>query len=69
VRTDGSETHLVVDNAGVVGIEWARSGWLGASLRKPDSGESSLVVIKLDTCEAYRAPITPQADLEGLSIP
>ena len=69
VRTDGSDMHLVLDNAGAVGIEWSRSGWLGVSLRKANSDESSTVLIKPDSCEAYLLPAALQGELEGLFIP
>jgi hypothetical protein len=69
VRTDGSDTRLVLDNAGVVGIQWTRSGWLGLSLRKPNSDESMVIILKPDTCEAYLLPAALHGDLEGLFIP
>jgi Tol biopolymer transport system component len=68
-RTDGSEAHLVIDNAGVVGIEWTRSGWLGLSLRKANSTESVLVLTKPERCEAYQASFPLKGDLQGLFIP
>ena len=69
VRTDGSDMYLVLDNAGAVGIEWSRSGWLGVSLRVADSDESRVALIKPDTCEAYLLPAALQGELEGLFIP
>jgi hypothetical protein len=69
VRTDGSGMHVVMDDSRVAGIAWTRSGWLGASLREPGSNLSKVVLLKPDTCEAYRAPIAPHGDLEGLFIP
>ncbi|HEX7568065.1 MAG TPA: hypothetical protein VF355_05810, partial [Anaerolineaceae bacterium] len=60
---------LVVDNAGAVGVEWSRSGWLGVSLRKANSDESTVVLIKSDGCEAYLLPAALHGDLEGLFIP
>jgi hypothetical protein len=68
-RTDGSGMRLVADNAGVVGIQWTRSGWLGLSVRKADSDESIIVILKPDTCEAYQLPATLHGDLEGIFIP
>jgi hypothetical protein len=67
-RTDGSGTRLVVDNAGVVGIQWTRSGWLGLSARKANSEESLIVILKPDTCEAYLLPAALHGELEGLFI-
>jgi len=69
VRTDGTDTRLVLDNAGVVGIQWSRSGWLGVSLRKANSDESTVLILKPDTCEAYLLPAALHGDLEGLFIP
>ncbi|RPI31266.1 MAG: hypothetical protein EHM70_11895 [Chloroflexota bacterium] len=69
VRTDGSDMHLLLDNAGVVGVEWSRSGWLGVSLRQANSDESMIVLIKPDGCEVYMLPIALHGDLEGLFIP
>ena len=69
VHPDGSDMHLVVDNANVVGIEWSRSGWLGMSLRKDNSDESTAVLIKPDGCQAYSLPADLNGDLQGLFIP
>ena len=69
VHPDGSDMHLVLDNAGAVGVEWSHSGWLGVSLRKANSDESTVVLIKPDGCEAYLLPAALHGDLEGLFIP
>jgi hypothetical protein len=69
VHPDGSDMHLVIDNSAAVGIEWSHSGWLGVSLRKANSDESTVVLIRPDGCEAYRLPTALHGDLEGLSIP
>lgn len=69
VRTDGSDLQLVMDNAGVVGVEWTNSGWLGVGLKNPDTNATTIALVKPDGCEAYRAPSTMQGDLEGLFIP
>jgi Tol biopolymer transport system component len=71
VRPDGSDMHLLVDNAGAVGIEWSRSGWLGVSLRNANSEKSTVVLIKPDrlACQIYLLPPALSGDLEGLSIP
>jgi Tol biopolymer transport system component len=68
VHTDGSDMHLVIDNAGVVGIEWSQSGWLGVSLNPDSSDQAAVVLLKTDDCEAYLLP-NLHGDLEGLSIP
>jgi hypothetical protein len=69
VHPDGSDMHLVVDNIGAVGVEWSHLGWLGVSLRKANSDESMVVLIKPDGCEAYLLPTALHGDLEGLFIP
>ena len=69
VHPDGSGMRLVLDNVGAVGIEWSRSGWLGVSLRKANSDESTIILLKPDTCEAYLLPAALHGDLEGLFIP
>lgn len=69
VHPDGSEMHLVVDNAGAVGIGWSQSGWLGLSLRQADINESTTVLINPESCEAYLLPAALHGDLEGLYIP
>jgi hypothetical protein len=69
VSPDGSDMHLVLDNAGVVGVEWSSAGWLGVSLSDQSSTESTIVIIKPDNCDGYKLPFTVQGDLEGLFIP
>jgi hypothetical protein len=69
VHPDGSDMHLVLDNVGVVGIEWSSAGWLGVSLSDPSSTESTIVLVKPDNCEGYKLPFTVNGDLEGLFIP
>lgn len=69
VHPDGSDMHLVLDNVGVVGIEWSWSGWLGVSLNKGYSDESTVVLFKPDGCEAYLLPTILHGDLEGLFTP
>lgn len=69
VHPDGSDLHLLVDNAGVVGVAWSSSGWLGISLRNPNSDQSTVVIIKPEGCEIYRMPGALGGDLEGLFIP
>ncbi len=69
VHPNGSGMHLLVDNSGVGGLEWSRSGWLGLSLRKPDSSQSRTVLVKPDGCEAYRLSDTLQGELQGLDLP
>ena len=69
VRNDGSNMHLVLDNVGANGIEWSRSGWLGVSLKKANSEESTIIIIKPEECEGYILPTNLNGDLEGLFIP
>jgi len=69
VRSDGSDARLLMDNVDARFIEWSNSGWLGASLRHPNSDESMAVIIRPDSCEVYLLPIALQGDLQGLYIP
>ncbi|MDP2990561.1 MAG: hypothetical protein Q8O57_08365, partial [Kiritimatiellota bacterium] len=69
VHPDGSDMHLVLDNAGAVGVEWSHSGWLGVSMRKANSDESMVILIKPEECKAYLLPAPLHGDLEGLYIP
>ncbi len=69
VHPDGSDMHLVLDNIGVVGIEWSSTGWLGVSLSDQNSTDETIVLVKPDDCGAYKVPYTVQGDLEGLFIP
>jgi hypothetical protein len=69
VHPDGSDIHLVIDNAGVVGIEWSRSGWLGVSMGTANPDESTVALIKPDGCEAYLLPAALHGELEGLFVP
>ncbi len=67
IHPDGSDMHLVIDNAGVVGIEWSQSGWLGVSLNPDSSDQAAVVLLKPDDCEAYLLP-NLHGDLEGLHL-
>jgi WD40-like Beta Propeller Repeat len=69
VHPDGSDTHLVLDNIGVVGIEWSHTGWLGVSLGNPNTSVSTIVLLKPDGCEAYLLPTALHGDIEGLFTP
>ncbi|MCE5207367.1 MAG: hypothetical protein LLG42_03545 [Chloroflexi bacterium] len=69
VHPDGSDMHRVLDNAGAVGVEWGRSGWLGVSLGKAYSDERTVVLIKPNGCETYLLPTALHGDLAGLFIP
>jgi hypothetical protein len=69
VHPDGSNMHLLIDNAGVVGVEWSNSGWLGMSMKKQNSDQSVITLIKPDACEIQLLPITIQGDLQGLFVP
>ncbi len=68
VRTDGSDLHLVMDTIGIARIVWSSSGWLGVSLMENNSTNQASLVLRLDTCEAFRLPGF-QGELEGLYIP
>ncbi|MDR3573477.1 MAG: hypothetical protein P4L50_06440 [Anaerolineaceae bacterium] len=66
VHPDGSDMHLLLDNAGDRTIAWSQSGWLGVSLDY--NGGTSVVLLKPDSCEAYLLAAL-HGDLEGLSVP
>jgi len=68
VHPDGSDMHLVVDNAGVVGIAWSRSGWLGVSRYLENSDEKSVILLNPDDCQTYLLPDL-HGELEGLFLP
>ena len=69
VHPDGSAMYLLLHNTRAVGIEWSRSGWLGVSMRKANSEELMVAIIKPDGCESYLLPADVHGDLEGLFIP
>ena len=58
VRLDGSDLHLLLDNpaAGTGGVVWIRSGWLGVSMQKMYSEETSVVLLRPDDCQVYLLP-------------
>jgi len=68
VHPDGSDMHLVLDNAGVDGVEWSSSGWLVASLRKTNSDESIVVLINPESCTSYLLSGL-KGEVEGVFIP
>lgn len=68
VRTDGSGNRLLLDNAGVVGVEWTPSGWLGLSLSKPGSDESAFILLDPASCQVYRLLPDAEGTLEGLGM-
>jgi hypothetical protein len=67
VHPDGSGMHLAIDNAGVVGIEWSQSGWLGLSLNPDSSDHAAVVLLKPDDCQVYLLT-NLHGDLEGLHL-
>lgn len=69
MHPDGSAMHAVMEQPALAigGVEWTASGWLGASLIE-DGGEGRVhVIVRPETCEAYRLPIE-RGDLEGLWV-
>jgi len=68
VRTDGSDMHLMVDNAGASDIEWSQSGWLGVSLATDSDSHTAVILVKPDSCQAYVLSGL-KGDLEGLVDP
>jgi hypothetical protein len=67
IHPDGSGQRLLLDNAGVSEAAWSQSGWLGVSLMAPGTDAQTLVLLKPESCEAYRVPGTYGA-LEALSM-
>jgi hypothetical protein len=69
VRTNGEEMHLVMGrtSAGISGILWSKSGWLGLSIVGPNTDERTLVLLQPETCLAYLLPAV-RGDLEGLYL-
>ena len=66
VRPDGSDMHLLVENAGVVAMAWSRSGWLGLTLRPAQAEQPANVLLRPDSCETYLLPPALDGDLQGL---
>ncbi len=68
VHPDGSDMHLVMDNAGVSGIAWLSSEWLGVSLMQANTTEQTQVLLQLNSCSAYLLPAI-HGNLEGFQAP
>lgn len=68
VHPDGSDMHLVIDNAGVVGIEWSRSGWLVVSLGQTGTTDGKVILLNPESCQAYLLPGL-HGQIEGLYLP
>ncbi|NMB89717.1 MAG: hypothetical protein GYA17_15260, partial [Chloroflexi bacterium] len=68
VHTDGSDMHLVLDNAGVSGLAWASPDWLGVSVSGMVPEDNHILVINPNTCQAYRIPALT-GSLNGLWLP
>lgn len=68
VHPDGSDMHLVLDNAAAADIAWTSSGWLGVSLYNANSNDGPILLVKPDGCTTYRLPGL-YGELEGLWIP
>jgi hypothetical protein len=70
MHTDGSAMHVVIEQPALAigGVEWTASGWLGVSLLQGDSAGGVVLIVRPETCQAYRLPVEG-AYLEGLWIP
>jgi hypothetical protein len=70
MHPDGSAMHTVMEQPALAigGVEWTGSGWLGVSLIQDDTSSRVLVIVRPETCQAYRLPLE-RGDLEGLWIP
>ncbi|HLB48231.1 MAG TPA: hypothetical protein VJL59_14590, partial [Anaerolineales bacterium] len=69
IRADGSTLHAVMEQPALAisGMQWSASGWLGASLMNAEGVQRTLVIVKPESCQAYR--LRAQGDLEGLWAP
>jgi Periplasmic component of the Tol biopolymer transport system len=67
VHPDGSDMHLVAENTGVVGIAWSTAGWLGLSMGTNSSQDTTVVLLKPDTCETYLLP-NLHGQLQGVNL-
>jgi Tol biopolymer transport system component len=69
MHTDGSALHVVMEQPALAisGVQWSASGWLGVSLIEGDGQQRTLVIVKPESCRAYR--LAAQGDLEGLWVP
>ncbi len=73
MRMDGTQGHLLIDvrsmGYGISGFAWGLTqGWLAASLSGSQEPDSQILLLRPDTCEAYRLPAL-HGELEGLAIP
>jgi hypothetical protein len=68
MRTDGSGMHVIMEQPALAisGVEWTASGWLGVSLIDGDQQQRTLLIVKPESCQAYR--LRAQGDLEGLWV-
>lgn len=69
IRTDGSDMELLLEDVGAVGVGWSQSGWLGLSLRIPDSDESKIIFLNPESCEVHLMPEALNGELQGLYLP
>ena len=70
VHPDGSDMHLLVENAGVGGIEWSCLGWLGMSFTRPQI-PTQIQNIWTETGQLRSLPVTRSlhGELQGLYLP
>jgi hypothetical protein len=70
MRTDGSAMHAVMEQPALAisGVQWTASGWLGVSLIEGDEAQRTLVIVRPESCQAYRLA-SVQGELEGLWLP
>ena len=69
MHTDGSAMHKVMDQPAqaMSGVQWSPSGWLGVSLVNWGDEQHTLLIVKPESCQAYR--LRAQGDLDGLWVP
>ncbi|MCX6026865.1 MAG: hypothetical protein NTY23_11510, partial [Chloroflexi bacterium] len=70
MHTDGSAMHAVMEQPALAisGVQWTASGWLGVSLIDGDEPQRALVIVRPESCQAYRL-VETLGELEGLWVP
>ncbi len=56
MHPDGSEMRQVAEQPAqaISGVQWTASGWLGLSLIESEETNRTLVILRPESCEAYR---------------
>ncbi len=69
MHPDGGEMHEVAEQPAqaISGVQWTASGWLGLSLIESEETNRALVILRPESCEAYRLAMG-EGELEGLWV-